>query len=170
MGSPNMCHRLFVCFGIIKKVLGSAMRDGIRNGDVAWKSISAWNTWAGPSGGYCPEVVWLWWYCNVLIAFCCLTAWPKYTLPKTILLYRREGFKLSAEQLVIHFMASALRSCVVISNSLPGSSCIMHLFIWGITLLCCFQSSSSPPSLAVCLVSCCTLPSCVGIGMLHVFE
>jgi len=41
MGSPNMCHRLFVCFGIIKKVLGSAMRDGIRNGDVAGESILA---------------------------------------------------------------------------------------------------------------------------------
>lgn len=64
------------------------------------------------------------------------------------------------------FLAPLLHSSVVIPNSLPGSSCIMHLFIWGIAPLGCFRSSPSPPHTVVFLQFlkryCSAAPPCVG--------
>lgn len=74
------------------------------------------------------------------IAFCCFMVRSEYIFPSQT---AQRGIWTLLRVTIIHFIASVFRSYVVIPNCLPGSSCIMHLFIPGTTPLFSTPSSSS---------------------------
>lgn len=160
MKNPNTePHNVY--FSLIKKCLAAVNKRLL--GTVLW----LWSTCAGPCAACCPEVVYdytdilLFWLQSAVL----LTNTLLLSIVSSVSLKQR-GFKLSLCRVT---QASVLCFCVVIPNCLSGCSCIINLFIWGLTLL--FSILFLPSQFSCWLFSaaaCCALPPCASAGVLHV--